>query len=183
MILMFPVASLSLYPADHVALGVISFRDTDNLSSNSGSSVDPAIAASGDNVYVAWSDKTPGNAEIIFRASTDRGETFTAKSKGRLSNTDSASITPRVASNGDSVYVVWVERGGSAKTDIYLRASHNSGASFEKSKTSVTPAQRQSHRLRQLAIICISHGAIPCQAIVMYTSFQVAMAEKALTIR
>ena len=103
---MFLVASLSLYPADRVALGVISFRDTDNLSSNSGSSVDPAIVASGDNVYVAWSDKTPGNAEIIFRASTDGGETFTAKSKGRLSNTDSASITPRVASNSDSVYVI-----------------------------------------------------------------------------
>jgi hypothetical protein len=134
MILMFLVASLSVYPADRVALGVISFRDTDNLSSNFGFSVDPAIAASGDNVYVAWSDKTPGNAEIIFRASTDGGETFTAKSKGRLSNTDSASITPRVASNGDSVYVVWVERGGSAKTDIYLRASHNSGASFENIK-------------------------------------------------
>ena len=131
---MFLVASLSLYPADRVALGVTSFRDTDNLSSNSGSSVDPAIAASGDNVYVAWSDKTLGNPEIIFRASMDGGETFTAKSKGRLSNTDSASVTPRVASNGDSVYVVWVERGSSAKTDIYLRASHNSGASFENIK-------------------------------------------------
>jgi hypothetical protein len=103
MILMFLVASLSLYLADHVALGVISVRDTDNLSSNSGSSVDPEIAASGDNVYVAWSDKTPGNTEIIFRASTDGGETFTAKSKGHLSNTDSASVTPRVASNGDIV--------------------------------------------------------------------------------
>jgi hypothetical protein len=182
MILIFLVASLSLYPADRVALGVISFRDTDNLSSNSGSSVDPAIAVSGDNVYVAWSDKTPGNTEIIFRASTDGGETFTAKSKGRLSNTDSASITPRVASNGDSVYVIWVERGSSAQTSTCEQATTLVRV-LKILKISVTPARRQSHRLRQLAIMYISHGAIPCQAIVMYTSFQVAMAEKALTIR
>jgi hypothetical protein len=88
------------------------------------------VSASGDKVYVAWSDKTPRNLEIIFRASTDGGETFTSKSKGRLSNTAAASITPKISSSGNDVYVVWLEKDSSGKSDVYFRASHNSGSSF-----------------------------------------------------
>jgi len=43
---------------------------TINLSNNSGHSYAPAaIALSANHVYVAWSDDTPGNLEILFRAS------------------------------------------------------------------------------------------------------------------
>jgi hypothetical protein len=36
--------------------------------------IEPQIAVSGRNVYVVWSDDTPGNADIFFRASTDKGD-------------------------------------------------------------------------------------------------------------
>ncbi|MGH9911319.1 MAG: hypothetical protein ACRD5E_04815 [Nitrososphaeraceae archaeon] len=36
----------------------------------------PALAASGSYVYVAWTDDTPGNQEILYRKSVDSGSTF-----------------------------------------------------------------------------------------------------------
>ena len=47
-----------------------------NLSSNAGSSADPAVALSGNSVYVVWRDLTPGNADILYRTSSDNGDTF-----------------------------------------------------------------------------------------------------------
>jgi hypothetical protein len=119
-----------LFPANRDASAIISFDSMKNLSANSGASVDPAILASGKSVYVVWSDKTSGNSKIIFRASTDGGETFTSKSKGRLSNTADASLMPKVVSAGSHVYVAWIEKDSFGKSDIYFRASHNSGSSF-----------------------------------------------------
>lgn len=119
-----------LFPANREASAIISFDSMKNLSANSGASIDPAISASGNSIYVVWSDKTSGNSEIIFRASTDGGETFTSKSKGRLSNTADASLMAKVVSAGSHVYVAWIEKDSSGKSDIYFRASHNSGSSF-----------------------------------------------------
>jgi LEA14-like dessication related protein len=47
-----------------------------NLSGNTGSSSDPAISLSSNNVYVVWGDFTPGNNEIIYRTSANNGDTF-----------------------------------------------------------------------------------------------------------
>ncbi len=41
------------------------------------------FATSGDNIYVAWSTNKTGNYEVMFRASTDGGATFTGKIKLR----------------------------------------------------------------------------------------------------
>ncbi|MCI0557044.1 MAG: glycoside hydrolase [Nitrososphaera sp.] len=145
-ILLFALASFSLYPANRGVLGIILFNGTKNLSTNSGASLDPVVSASGDKVYVVWSDKTPGNSEIIFSASTDGGETFTSKSKGRLSETAAASILPRISSSGSDVYIGWIEKDGSGKSDIYFKASHNSGSSFgsvENLSNSGTAAEPQ----------------------------------------
>ena len=48
--------------------------------------IEPQIAVSGRNVYVVWSDDTPGNADIFFRASTDKGDDF--KETKNLSDND-----------------------------------------------------------------------------------------------
>ena len=40
----------------------------------------PQITASGNNVYVVWSDSTTGNADIFFKRSTDGGATFSSPS-------------------------------------------------------------------------------------------------------
>ena len=50
-----------------------------NLSNNAGWSYSPPqITASGNNVYVVWSDSTTGNADIYFRRNTDGGATFSS---------------------------------------------------------------------------------------------------------
>jgi hypothetical protein len=42
-----------------------------------GRSTDAPMATSGDNVYVTWwTNKTPGNNEVMFRSSTDNGAIF-----------------------------------------------------------------------------------------------------------
>jgi len=46
--------------------GGASFTEpTKNLSNNAGTSFDPVIALSGNNVHVAWRDNTPGNFDIL----------------------------------------------------------------------------------------------------------------------
>ena len=44
-----------------------------NLSNNIADSAFPAIALSGNNVYVVWQDITQGNHDILFRKSSDGG--------------------------------------------------------------------------------------------------------------
>jgi hypothetical protein len=46
------------------------------LSNNAGDSADPAIAVSGNNVYIVWEDNTPGNFEILLRKSVNWGARF-----------------------------------------------------------------------------------------------------------
>ena len=42
------------------------FRDSINLSNNSGTSTGPRITSAGDNVYVVWEDNTLGNYEVFL---------------------------------------------------------------------------------------------------------------------
>jgi hypothetical protein len=81
------------------------FDSPENLSNNPGHSEMPQIAASGNNVYVVWQDSTPGNAEIFFRRSTDKGNNF--DSTKNLSNNPEDSFDPQLRTSGNKVYVVW----------------------------------------------------------------------------
>lgn len=130
MVFLFSIASSPIaYPSTQLEV-VTEFDGAKNLSKNSGASIDPAISASGNNVYVVWSDNSPGNSEIIFRASIDGGETFSTSSEGRLTNTATASLTPKVSSSGSDAYIVWVENDSSGKGDVYFRATPDSGSGF-----------------------------------------------------
>ncbi|MGH9976169.1 MAG: hypothetical protein ACRD8Z_10100, partial [Nitrososphaeraceae archaeon] len=78
------------------------------------------MATSGDNVYIAWmTDKgTPNtNAEIIFRASNDSGETF--GNKINLSNSSNIdSVDQEIAAEGENVFVTWWERNATSNTPV-----------------------------------------------------------------
>ena len=81
------------------------FGEPENISNNDGfsnypssvttSSFEPSIAVNGDNVYVGWSDGTPGNFEILLSKSTDGGETFSTPEN--ISNNDGFSLEPDLA--------------------------------------------------------------------------------------
>lgn len=109
------------------------FSSIINLSSDSGPSEAPRIAASGSNVFVVW-HAVENNDRIVFKASRDNGATF-----GRAINLRSyetgASCCPKLAAYGNDVYVIWADSElselFSGHYDLHFRASHNGGISFD----------------------------------------------------
>ncbi len=111
------------------------FGNVINLSNNPGESELPQIAASGNNVYVAWRDNAfrnyeilPRTYEVLFVASNNNGATFS--SAANLSNNAGSSIDPRIAASGSNVYVVWQDNT-IGNWEIFFRRSTNNGASFD----------------------------------------------------
>jgi hypothetical protein len=99
------------------------------LSNAAGNSAVPVVAASGNNVYVAWTDGTTpsnGNFETLLRRSTDNGATFA--STVNLSNSNSGSGGVSIVASGNNVYVAWSELA--ANIEILYRRSTDDGATF-----------------------------------------------------
>jgi hypothetical protein len=100
-----------------------------NLSrNNTGESISPQLAASGNNVYAVWSDTTTGNGDIYFRRSNNTGENF-AGIRNLSRDLNSTSNFPQIAATADKVYVVWQE-SSSRNSEILLKASENGGDRF-----------------------------------------------------
>jgi hypothetical protein len=88
----------------------------------------PAIT--GDNVYVAWWTNKTGNEEVLFRASTDKGQTF--GDKINLSNTtDADSTRVEIDSDADNVVVTWWETNDTSDVPV-MRVSDDNGKTFEE---------------------------------------------------
>jgi hypothetical protein len=86
------------------------------------------IATSGDNMYIVWWSNKTGNDEVMFKASTDGGKTFSDKMN--LSNTpNSESQDAEIAAAGSNVYVSWWERNATSNEPV-LRASNDNGKTF-----------------------------------------------------
>ena len=95
---------------------------------NDETSTKAPIATSGDNVYVAWWTNKTGNDEVMFKASTDGGKTFSDKMN--LSNTSkSDSQDVQIAASGNNVYVSWWERNQTMNEPI-MRISNDNGKTF-----------------------------------------------------
>jgi hypothetical protein len=90
----------------------------------------PAI--SGDNVYVAWWTNKTGLDEVMFRASTDGGATFSDKIN--LSNsTGLVSDRAEIAAEGGNVVVTWWESNQTIHPhteEPVARISTDNGATF-----------------------------------------------------
>jgi hypothetical protein len=87
------------------------------------------IATSGDkNVYVAWSSNKTGNNEVMFKASTHGGKTFSDKMN--LSNSSkSESVNVQIGAAGSNVYVTWWERNATSNEPV-IRVSNDNGKTF-----------------------------------------------------
>ena len=89
------------------------------------------IAVSGESVYIVWfTDKgTPNkNDEVMFKASTDGGKTFS--NKMNLSNSNNSdSQDAQIAAAGNNVYVSWWERNQTSNEPV-LRVSNDNGKTF-----------------------------------------------------
>ena len=114
------------------------FGGTENLSNNTGASLSPHIAASGNNVYVIWTDNTTGNGDVYFKASLENGNKF--KGKKILAKNIGNSLQPQMAvsRDGNLIFGVWKdntkydppENGTSPDFDLLFRTSSNQGGNF-----------------------------------------------------
>jgi hypothetical protein len=86
------------------------------------------IAISGDNICIAWWANKTGNDEVMFRASTDKGQTF--GDKINLSNTPNADSTSlEIDSDANNVVVTWWETNQTANTPV-MKISTDNGKTF-----------------------------------------------------
>jgi len=104
-----------------------------NLSSNSGKSLVPALATdSCGSVYVAWHDNSSGKFDVYLRVSRDHGATF-----GPLLNVSSSpglSGAPTLATGACGVlYVLWPD-SSPGNFEIMARRSTDHGTSFLQSR-------------------------------------------------
>jgi hypothetical protein len=143
-ILSFAVSMFSVSPFPVKAQVVaqdISLGDTVNLSNDPERSLVPQIAASENNIYVVWWNRVYGNAQLLFKRSTDYGATFGETIHISYGTGGEAGFPPQLVASGNSVYIAWegavVHREGSSPVtltdtvDIFLAASDNNGTSFE----------------------------------------------------
>jgi hypothetical protein len=101
-----------------------SFGTPINVSNNTGSSINPQLAAISSNVYVTWQDNTFVNNLILFAASNNNGSSF-GPPIGLFDN----SISPQIATSGNNVYVT-VQDNTPGNNQILFAASNNNGSSF-----------------------------------------------------
>jgi hypothetical protein len=114
------------------------FSSIKNLSNNTGASLSPHIAASGNNVYVIWTDNTTGNGDVYFKASLENGNKF--KGKKLLAKNIGNSLQPQMAvsQDGNLIFGVWKdntkydppENATSPDFDLLFRTSSNQGGNF-----------------------------------------------------
>jgi Neuraminidase (sialidase) len=109
----------------------VTWRKTKRLTKNDGLSLDPSIAVSGGNVHVVWKDYSPGNAEILYKGSRDKGVTW-GKQK-RLTKSAEESAFPAVAALGNKVSVVWND-STPGNIELYLKRSGDNGTTWGKQK-------------------------------------------------
>ena len=106
-----------------------SFSKEINLSNNQGFSEHPQISSSEDSVYVVWADDSSDNRQIIFRKSTDQGDSFSKEI--HLSNPESqVSESMETFAYGSSVYVIWLEKVLNGTHRVMLASSKDHGATF-----------------------------------------------------
>ncbi|HLG22027.1 MAG TPA: sialidase family protein [Candidatus Manganitrophaceae bacterium] len=96
-----------------------------NLSKSQTLSFSPAIAASGNVLYAAWTDSEgPQNMEVFLSRSGDGGASFSAPMN--ISQSVNFSGNPKLALSGSNLYVVWEEfiptnTSENNETDIFYR--------------------------------------------------------------
>ena len=93
--------------------------------------LDAPAVVSGDNIYITWwtNNTENGNEEVMFRASSDGGATFSDKIN--LSNTTEAdSWNVEIAGEGETVVVSWWETNQTGIDTPVARISSDAGETF-----------------------------------------------------
>ena len=108
----------------------LTFSEPENISETSRTSYEPQVICEGNNVYVVWTDVTPGNQDIFFARSTNGGLTFSEPEN--ISENAEQSEFPQISSEGNNVYVVWHEFTAAGDVDIFFARSTDRGMTFSE---------------------------------------------------
>lgn len=105
----------------------------------------PLVAASGNNVYVAWMDQKDyqSPSQVLLVKSTDGGNTFS--SPVVLNNNTENSGIQQLFASGNNVYVLMIdELKGNTVVRLSFRASHDNGTTFENPITLLEDTQQEA---------------------------------------
>ena len=116
------------------------FGEPINLSNAKGASADSQIAAAQNSVYVTWWDNKTGSWEVVSRASTDGGKTFSdavmLKSIGsspvktlKAPPPTTISVDTIAAASGTNEYVVWWDNK-TGNWEVLFAKSTDNGKTF-----------------------------------------------------
>ena len=100
-----------------------------------GSSIEPVVAVSGSNIYMAWDTGFTGwpPSHVMFAKSTDFGKTFSPP-QSLDNDPNSSGVVTQLLADGNHVFAVIDELGEKEpyKADVYLRASNDNGTTWGK---------------------------------------------------
>ncbi|MDQ3977511.1 MAG: hypothetical protein M3264_13390 [Thermoproteota archaeon] len=89
------------------------------------------VSQDGDNVYIVWWTNKSENWEVMFRASTDGGQTFGDKINLSNSSGTESQNAEIVAAGENNVYVSWWETSAeTGSSESVLRVSTDAGQTF-----------------------------------------------------
>ncbi|MGQ0791029.1 MAG: sialidase family protein [Nitrosopumilaceae archaeon] len=97
-----------------------------NLSNSTGEARNVQLFVQGNNVYMVWTDDTPGNSDVFFTKS-ENGASFDTPLN--LSTNNGSSAFPRLVVSEPNVYVVWYDYSP-GQSDIFFGQSNDTGKSF-----------------------------------------------------
>jgi hypothetical protein len=119
--------------------GGVSFTGPKKISDGKGMDANLGFAASGNNVYIVWSNPTDFPHDTYFMRSTDAGDSFEAPVN--LSMDLPSSSQPQIAVHENNVYVSWISDGGIFGKSILVTASKDYGKTFDGvAKAASSPA-------------------------------------------
>ena len=120
----------------------------------------PELAASGQSVYVVWSDQRNGTADVYFDASHDAGVNWRPVDR-RIDRDvgDGRSHSARVAAHGANVFVVWLdERDG--LPNVYFDRSLDGGDGWDVAEQRLNVGEAGSYTARNVRVACHEYSVI-----------------------
>lgn len=101
------------------------------LSSDAAWREHPAIAASGNHVYVVWHDSRNDGLDIYFKSSADGGLTWSGDTQ---LTSDGSSTHASIAAQGENIQIIWGSHQDASQSEIYTSHSTDAGLNWAVAK-------------------------------------------------
>jgi hypothetical protein len=110
------------------AIAAATMLTTQSSFAKRGTGIPASPFTSGENVYIVWGSNKTGHPEVMFRASTDGGQTFNDKiNLSNSSDTDSTDVA--ISAGGGRVTITWWETNETSEEPL-VRTSTDNGETF-----------------------------------------------------